>query len=265
MKNLLLVLFISFSAILFAQTENEERKSFTKSPKQLYIGLEGGMNYYSCTEPDYSFIRAQSNQYESYSTTTLHWFFNQHYINALAEFRLVNDKFWVSTGLRYSGINAALGKLYAFDSNDEFFYIHLDNTDDQNTNFYRVVYIQENINYLGIPLSVRYSPFLPRFFRLYFKAGMDINFLISKKNEVKFHDDNLQYRENEILVLFDESENYYSTVSLGVGFQLGKQNKPNFRIEANFPTFLISPDSFSYLHPNFGGGFNLVFLYPLNK
>jgi hypothetical protein len=128
-----------------------------------------------------------------------------------------------------------------------------------------VDHIREFSNYLGVPVSVRISPYKVRFVRLYFKLGLDINVLMSSSRKVNFYKQSMEYREAEILDLFNEPVDYYSTISPGVGFQLGKQNKPNIRFEANVPTFLISPQKFTFVNTYFGGGFNIVFLYPLTK
>jgi hypothetical protein len=265
MKKLIILPLLLYAFIAYSQDEVPKEESKKQTPKQFYIGAETGMNFYSCETPEYDFIRAFHDQTESYQSTTLEWYFNQYHFHAITEFRLANDKLWLSTGLKYSAISTGLGRLSAWENSEEYFYVNLDNGNDENSHLYKVDHIQEFSSYLGVPVSIRISPYKVRFIRLYFKLGLDFNVLMSSSRKVNFINESMDFREDEILTLFNEPVDFYSTISPGVGFQLGKQNKPNIRFEANVPTFIISPQKFSFVNTYFGGGFNIVFLYPLTK
>ncbi len=264
MKKLIIVPFLLCVLLAFSQEEIPDDDTPKQSPKQFYVGAEAGMNFYSCQTPNYDFIRSYAGQNGAYEYTTLEWYFNQYYFNAIAEFRLANDKIWLSTGIRYSSISAGLGKLSAWGRSDEYFYVNFDNGNDSNSHLYQVDYVQEFSSYIGVPVSMSFSPYKVRFIRLYFKLGVDFNVLLNSNRKVEFYNQGMNYREAEILDLFDDPVDFYSTISPGIGIQLGRQNDPNIRLEANVPAFLISSDKFSFVTPN-SERIQYFFIYPLSK
>jgi hypothetical protein len=264
-ENISLIILVLLFYSSFGQESSQKDSVETGHSKTFYIGAEAGMNFYSCSTPEYDFIRALATNTGSADNTTLNWYFTQSFFNAVIEFRLHQDKFWVSTGLRYSGNNSSLGNLNSFQKNDAYFYFLLEDGNIENTHSYRILNISEQLRYLGIPISIRFSPYKPRFFRLYFKLGVDLNVLIEQNRKVAFYDNDMDYRQEDVLANFSDPADFYSTVSLGIGVQLGKQNHPNVRLEANVPTFLLSQEKFSLVNPNFGGGFNVIFVYPIKS
>jgi hypothetical protein len=114
MKKIIILSFLFLFLVTYSQEETSDISKPPSTPKQFYIGAELGMNYYSCETPEYDFIRAYADQSETYQSTTLEWYFNQYHFHAIAEFRLADDKFWLSTGLRYSAISSGLGRLSAW-------------------------------------------------------------------------------------------------------------------------------------------------------
>jgi len=63
--------------------------------------------------------------------------------------------------------------------------------------------------------------------------------------------------------LFDKSTDFYATATLGLGIQFGRRDKPNIRIEGDFPTFLLTPEAFGLMDHHFGGGGKISFILPL--
>ncbi|MEN8156873.1 MAG: hypothetical protein ABFS10_07975 [Bacteroidota bacterium] len=266
MKKAVLLFSLSI-CIMFLYAQNEDAYSPPdKSTNKIYWGIETGIKTFNSQIPDYNFIREEAvyyfGYYDNYSEISLLTYLP--FVSLKGEYRTLSDKLWLSAGINYSAMTSLMGK--AGYSHDESDYLYLVLSQSENdTYYYRIEEIGENDHYIGIPIDFRYSPFIPRFFRLYFKLGFDLNFKVASKQSIVFYEAAMQEHEEAVLALFDQPNNFYSTGTLGIGFQLGKQNRPNFRIEADFPTFVLTPKAFGLMDHDFGGGGRISFVLPLKN
>lgn len=252
--------------MMFIFAQGNESSTPEQIKNRFYFGVEAGIKTFDYRSRDYSFIREEATyfygNYENYSQIASMTYMPIFVLKA--EYRMLSDKIWLSGGVDYSFMNSSQSRISQSQYDTDYLYVLL-NQDQNDTYYYRVKEVEARDQYIGIPIDIRYSPFLPRFFRLYFKLGFDVNFKIASKQNVVFHDSEMNTHEEDILNLFDESKPFYSTGSLGVGFQLGKQDKPNFRIEADFPTIVITPEAFALMDHSFGGGVRMSFVLPLKS
>jgi hypothetical protein len=247
---------------LYSQSETISSSSF-KETNQFYFGIETGIRSFASENNDYDFIRAEATHYydeyyyNGYSALTY-----APFVSLKAEYRSMSDKFWTSAGINYSSFNSIMGNYGYSTGQSDYFYIMLNQSQDASY-YYRVKEISETNHYIGIPVDVRFSPFVPRFFRLYFKLGVDFNFKIASKQSVDFYDPDMSKYEGAVLNLFNQPKSFYATGNLGVGIQLGQQNKPNIRFEADLPSFLLTPKAFGLMDYYAGGGARICFILPL--
>lgn len=266
MKKFVLLFFLSINLIFIFAQEKEEYPPATEPASRVYLGVEIGIKTFDGQASDYEFIREAAvyyyGYYSNYSEISLMTY--APFVALKAEYRLLSDKFWLSAGVQYASMTSKMGKISHSGNNSDYLYIMLDqNLDD--IYYYRVKEIEEKDHYIGIPIDIRYSPFIPRYFRLYFKAGFEVNFKVASQQNVVFYDSEMKDKEGAILDLFDQPGSTYSTGTLGVGIQLGKQDKPNFRIEADFPTVVFTQEAFAFMDHSFGGGVRMSFVLPLKK
>ncbi len=263
-KQILILLFLfGLSQLSIAERNFSDGESTTKLLPQLYINISAGNHFYYCQNPDYDFIRAGTSYYSySYDSKTLSWFFDQIFANIKLEYRFYDDRFWISSGFRYSNLISSLGRYSYYGSSTDFFYVTANNSENT-SNFYRVQNIDYSAHYLGLPLELRYSPFDIRFFRLFFKAGTELNFLLNENNNVTFYSSGMDENKEAVLNLFNSSPDFYGNFYLGAGIHLGKPGRTGIRLEANFPVFPFSSGSFGLVEPTFGGGVELSIVVPL--
>lgn len=248
----------------YSQNENKN-SNLNKNANKLYFGIETGIRTFNSLSHEYDFIREEATYYYGYgyNYSKLTWLSYAPFVSLKAEYRFMADKLWLSAGINYSSFHSLMSKSGNSQNHTDYFYIMLSQSQNESY-YYRINEIQETNHYVGIPIDFRYSPFLPRFFRLYFKIGFDLNLKINTKQSVDFYESEMNKHEGEVLDLFDQPNNFYATSTLGIGIQLGKQDKPNFRIEADFPSLILNPKAFGLMEHNFGGGARISFVLPLN-
>jgi hypothetical protein len=264
MQKKFLILWLSLGSLMVSAQSEDITSIPAKKKHQIYLGIEGGSRSFETKSRDYEFIRAEAVYYFGYHNnySQLSWLTYAPFVALKAEYRSHNDKFWLSTGLRYSSIKTIMDSYSDYANNTDYFYVML-NQNQQETYYYRINEIRETNQYMGVPFEIRYSPFKPRFFRLYFKLAIDLNFKLANKREIEFFDPAMKIHEKEIAGLFDQPGSFYAGGDLGVGIQLGRQNKPNFRFEGDFPSFVFTPEAFGLANNTFGGGVRISFIYPL--
>ena len=244
--------------MLYSQDMNKN-----SSINKFYFGIETGIRTFDSQSHEYDFIREEATYYYGYGGSKLSWNSYSPFVSIKGEYRSLSDKLWLSSGINYSSFHSVMGKSGNSQNQIDYFYILLKQSEKESY-YYRIKEIQETNHYIGVPIDIRYSPFLPRFFRLYFKLGFDFNFKIASQQSVDFYEARMNKYEEEILALFDKSNSFYAASSFGIGFQLGKQNKPNIRIEADFPSIVLTPNAFGLTIHNYGGGGRICFVLPLN-
>lgn len=227
----------------------------------IYFGVEAGAKTFNTYCPDYDFMRQEAVEYYDYYSSQVETSMSSYSFSLKAEYRALSDKLWISSGINYSHVSSLMGKL---SSDDEYFYIRL-NQEQDNTYYYKIEQVSENTHYIGVPIDFRFSPYDPRFFRVYFKFGVDVNFTVATDKDVTFNNEEMEVYEDQIADLFDEPELYCVFGAIGVGFQWGRQGKPNLRVEAELPAVNFTEDAIGLINQNYGGGASMSLLIPFKS
>ncbi len=228
-----------------------------------YLGVEGGMDFQGVNVPDYDFIRGEISYYPEYygSSSQLQGSYQKWYLGAKTEIRSKSNRFGLFAGLRFSRVNSSLGKNQYWSDNSEFFYL-LYKQEGTTTEYLRIREINRASNYIGIPLEVRFFPYRPRLFRLYFKAATELSYRISTSTEVVFDDSAMDQFQKDVLNKFDGPGNFYSSFSIAAGIKIGRDDKPNINLEAVLPSFVLTNKSSGLVNTISGGGLQLNVQFP---
>ncbi|MGC3977337.1 MAG: outer membrane beta-barrel protein [Paludibacteraceae bacterium] len=224
-KNIGLLIFSGF--VLAANAQNDSK---------LLIGIDvcGGGAYgtmndnwevrqsiHSNYSSDYEYENNSSQGSVSTSSSVF-------YLTVKPEYRF-SDKFSVASGLRFTKFgsnfngNGASGK---------YFFLRMKNTDDTRTDYYRIKSINEQNSYLGIPLEAKYMLFSWGDFRFYGKVGYEFGYLLHKKLNITFQQQEMQQYEQDIFNNIGlKPNNFYS--SIGGAFGVNYQTKNNWHLNVD--------------------------------
>ena len=264
-KNIILIIMLLFGTSISAQNISSGGNDDISIPG-LYIGVESGMKTFNTFEKEHDFIREAASYYYGYhyrySALSLMSF--SYYASVNAEYRMLNNHVWVSGGLSYSAMNESMAKYSGSDSHPDYFYVLLNQQDDESY-YYRVSEVRFVSHYVGVPLDFNFAPITSKYFQLYGKIGLDMNFHINTNKRATFFNEEMNLYEPEILALFNDPKNFYAPAGFGGGLQIGQKNKPNIRFEMDLLSFVLTSDALSLVEQNVAFGGNISFLIPLNK
>ncbi|MFC2104477.1 hypothetical protein ACFLS4_03890 [Bacteroidota bacterium] len=248
--------FFVFAIHIYGQEKEKEM------PIIKFICIEIGIDFLDSDIPNYDFIRGDISYLGSVSATDyLSGYFQKWYFGLKAEVRSKNNKFGLLGGIRYSSTNSSLGKNTYWESSSDYFFLLL-NQEGTTTEFLKIKEVNNSADYIGIPLEIRYFPYKPRAFRLYFKVAAEFNYLLSDKSEVIFENNTMQNYEAEVLDKFDKPDNFYTAVYGAVGWNLNLKNKVYINFEVDVPSIFLADYSSGLIDPIAGGGFQLFVQIP---
>jgi hypothetical protein len=251
-----LILFIfSFSSAASSQE--------TPKVKQQFVGIEAGAFFISADITNMDYIRGDMPSYpfdnSSHNLTSL---MDKVYFGIKTECFSLNDKWGVQAGLRYSQTSSSVGKNSYWGNSTNYFYV-LYRQDGINTEYLKVKELKQKSGYIGIPVEVRYFPSQPHLFRLYFKVGAEVGYLIHSKTDVVFYNDAMATYQDDIRALVDKPDGFSASGFGAVGFRIGRESNQLVNIEVCFPAFFTSSASPGLLSPTTGGGFQFNFQIPI--
>jgi len=233
--------------------------------RKLFVGFETGITTIEGEISKMENIRGRVSRYEdSYSPIDLGNFVSRQFVGIKTEFFTTNNKVGVMSGVRLTRISGSVGQDDFWSSNSDYFYFLL-REDGLNTNYLRVKEINQISNYVGIPLEVRYFPFKPRLFRVFFKLAVEANYLYKTNTDVAFYDPAMNQFEMELTSQFEQPKAYTFAAYAGGGIRYGRNSKPSVSIEANAPYFVLTPQSSGLVNPEMGFGIQLNFQIPINS
>lgn len=225
--------------------------------KFLY-GIETGIDYQDFQVTDFDFIRGDISSYYGSSNQSLSSFFVKWNVGAKVEYRFKNDRLGLFAGLRYTGVESAIGE-YSQDS----YFLLLFRQYETNTEYLRIKEINQHSNYLGIPVELRLFPFNTKTIRPFIKVGMEFNYRLSTTNEVIFVDERMNEYKDEVLNKFKNPDDFYSSFYLSQGINFVIEDKFNISVELKFPVFYISSALSSFVDSRvFGVGTQINFQLP---
>jgi hypothetical protein len=227
-----------------------------------HVGMEAGILFFVAPATPNENIRAGAGGF-GYNNKDITSGFNV----ASAEFKIEllpsNPKWRFFTGLKYSGTQASLHPGDRFlDDNSFFFYKFRE--DASTTEYVTLTEVRQHSQYAGVPLEVAFFPFNPRWFNLYFKAGVDLNVKLKSDIEVDFQVPEMKYLGNQLSSDFGEPGNFHAIVGVSAGIQLGKPGRTKFQIEVPAPSFFLESNG-GIVNPETGGGLIFSVFVPLNK
>lgn len=233
--------------------------------RQQFIGAEAGMAFIESEMPNMDYIRGEMASYSGgYSNSSLTSLTYKSYIGIKPEYFSLNNKLGILAGIRFTGINNSVGKNSYLANNSDYFYF-LYREDGITTEYLRVKQIIQKSDYLGIPFEIRYFPFKPRLFRIYFKLGTEINFIVKTQTDIVFSDNAMEVYQKELAEKVGQPRSLHASVYGAGGVRLGRESKPSVSIEMTLPYLFLTPESSGLANPIFGGGFQVNFQIPIKS
>ena len=226
-----------------------------------FLGVEAGINFYEHDIPEMHFIRAQST-FRGEEDINLSGNSYGYYSSLKGEYFL-SERFTFQSGIRYSIIYTSIHKAVDWSSKTDYFYVFA-NTEGNDSFYYKIKSIENDVHYLSLPLEFRYFIMPDYLFRLYVRVGADVGFKIYSQPEVSFKSSELLAESETIMQNFDKPNPVYLSGNLSIGWKIGRAGKPNFNIEAIFPTFFMNEMNSGLLQPLFGGGLRMSLQIPFN-
>ncbi len=202
-----------------------------------YWGMEaGGIGYFSnAKEKDY--IRKEFSQtYYFNNSDDAPSSYYAVYAGFKYERLIKQDRIGLMTGLRVTKSHSdRKGNDSWLNSNDFFYVVY--RSENTLTEYLKVKEISQDTYYMGLPLEARYLLFSPRFFRLYFKLGVQLNFRVSSSNDFVFVDRDMEIYQKELSDRIGEPNVFSSSFYGGVGMRFGEDSNPAVSIELTLPAF----------------------------
>ncbi len=252
------VLFLLLGLSLKGQ-ENEQEK------KPMFLYLESGIDFISCEQPEKDYIRADVEPYyDHYAASQIRALMHNNFFGARFGCRFAKNLLELSGGLRFTRVMTSIGKPAYWSDSPEFFYVHY-LTDGINTDYAKVYELGQRSDYIGIPLEIRIFPYKERLINVYYKAGASFNLNVGSKTDVVFFNDTMIPFEKDVAEIVESPPSFYGSLSLGIGFKVGKPGKSGFNIETVFPVGILTPGKAGFVNPEAGAGVQLMVRIPINK
>ena len=233
--------------------------------KPMFLYLESGIDFISCEQPSKDYIRADIEPYyDHFAASHIRALMYNDFFGVRFEYRLAKNLLGISGGLRYSRMITSIGKPAYWSDSPEFFYVHY-RTDGMNTDYAKVLELNQKSDYIGIPVELRIFPYEEHLINVYYKAGASININVGSKTDVVFFDDSMNAYEEDVSDVVESPYSFFGSLNLGIGIKVGRLSKPGFIIEASFPVGMLTPGKASFVNPEAGAGAQVMLRIPLNK
>ena len=240
--------------------------SLAQETRLKYIGIEGGMTSIESEISEMDYLRgSMPSYYMGYSNNSITSLSYKSFTGIKFEIFSLSDRFGLLGGIRFSCMNSSIGKSNYWTDNTNYFY-WLYRQDGINTEYLTVKEVNQKSDYIGIPIEIRYfTARRPRLCRIYFKLGIEINYLLKSKTGIVFNNPAMNFYEKDLIAMVEQPEKISSSIYCGGGFKIGRDQKPSVSFEACMPYIFLTSRSSGLLHPLFGGGFQLNFQIPIKS
>lgn len=226
------------------------------------IGAEVGVEFQFSDDPDLDFIRGEvSSYYNGQENQVLSMFYNRIYSGVKCEIRNKTNRIGLISGLRFTQNFSSLGKSNNWESNSDYFYFRL-SSDDQTTRYLTINEINETSSYIGIPLEVRYFLYEQHKAGLFLKGGFDFNYRLSTSRNVRFNNSESEVYSSNVLAMFGQPDDFYSSFLLSAGIKLGKDDGLNATIEITAPVIPLTQHPSGLFSSFAGAGIQINVLLP---
>lgn len=240
-------------------------RGMSQEARQKYLDVETGLDFLSSNLLFKDNIRGEMPQYYSMDESGRHVsnVYFKDYLGVKAEIFSLNQKLSFSAGLRYTRGHSYLGK-NTYSSSSTFFYL-LYRQDGTTTEYLKVRDISQKSDYAGIPLEFRFFAFPLEPFLFYLKAGVEFDFRMQTRTDVKFYDSAMNSYRSDISNLVGTPRSFTSSLYGMVGISWGKPFKPTINIEVSLPTVFLTPETSGLVNPEAGTGIRLTILVPFKS
>ena len=183
------------------------------------------------------------------------------YFGIKPELTFNNDRLTVSSGLRFSQLESNLSG----GINDEYFFLRYQ-SNATNTEYARVNSLTEKVNYLSVPLELRFVPIQISNFGFYAKIGTEIGLKLFSKRAIEFTTAAMKPYEEEILNTNPVTANsMYSTFYGAIGVRWESLKGKNVNLEWILPSRFLTKNNLTLITPEMYSGFQLSIQFPFQK
>lgn len=145
------------------------------------------------------------------------------YVGISPEFTLKNKKLSISPGLRFIKLSTDIVKP-DYDRGG-YFFLRL-KSDGTVTNYTRVKAIREGINYLGVPLEIKYTPFVFPNIALYVKLSGELAYQLNSSTDIEFKMKEMEEHHDAVLRDLNLQVNpFYASVVASFGARIRLSDK----------------------------------------
>lgn len=248
-------------AIISVRTYGQEERE-----KKFYLGFEGGMTTAINPEPgdQWQIRRTAGSSYYDYGYSRGGGLTSVMSMTRFAikpRFQLLKGYLSISSGVRFTRINS---NLMQGDQDDNEFFFLLYNQAGNDTEYLKVKEINQDNDYLTVPLEVSFTPFRYEYMNFYVKLGVESGFLLNTRSDIRFLNATMEPYQQSV---FDKVgitpnsrfTNLYSTI----GCQLGGPNRVKYHLELYLPSSVLSTGNSSIIAPGSVSGVQLSIEIPL--
>jgi hypothetical protein len=217
-----------------------------------YLIGEAGIDFFSSDGLMNSRIRkAESSSFQDLTSSDgVSDYFTRAYAGIKVEFRMKDNMIGVLTGIKYSRNTSQLTRAgYP----GYFYFLHRQT--GTTTDYLRIRMLEQVSSYIGIPVEVKFFAYGERRVRLFFSAGLDINYNVHNKNNIQFEDPAMDKYADEISAIIGTAGDWHTTFYARAGLTFGKKD-PSCSLALTLPASVSSSVS-TLINPGYGGGINL--------
>ena len=234
-----------------------------------YFGFELGGDVFDTDINNKELFRLDRSYYLSLygqSPERLRGTLYRSYLGVKFEKVILSNSIAIGAGLRFELTYSDIKPFYSFfESEGPGYVFFLIQQNENSSHFIRINKIRFLGYSLSIPIDIKYFPFEEHFFRPYLVGCFENSFRIGKDETVKFANSELNIYESEVFQTFDNPQVYFSRLSGGVGFKLGREeSKINIHLELKIPAYLTKDQS-SLVDHSLGVQLQAGFLVKLNN
>ncbi len=179
------------------------------------------------------------------------------------EFSFLNNMFSIASGLRYTRMNSVIDHS---SSNESGYFFLRDNGTSSISEYYKAKKINEDIDYLGIPLEVTFLPLKYEYFDFYLRVGAEINARFNTSRNIQFVNPDMKSYEAGIVRNVGITSNpFYSSVYSSIGIRFGKGKATKYNFEVLLPSNFLTKNNSSIIIPRYYSGVKLSIQFPLKN
>ena len=254
-----LLLFMLFPFVFVVEIMSQESKNKC-------FGVEAGIDFVGCDLTNQDNIRSETPSYYYYSgqsTKNLSILCYKNYFGIKREVFFLSNRLGLTAGLRYTRMHGSVGKDTYWGSVSDFFYFMYQQT-GTTTEYLKIKGINQNSDYIGIPLEFRWLCKEWELGRYYYKTGAEFDIRVHTKTTVDFSDNAMKTFESSIVKMLGNPHTFTSLLYFAIGFKLGDSSKPSANLEFGLPIYLINETS-GLVRPYAGGGFQFSVQLPIKS